>query len=109
MKTAIPLAAAAALLVTTTVASANTFALTVTNKTNSVVDAFYASPKGVKAWEEDLLNDKVLGAGESITIRFSDSRDVCEYDLLVEFYEDDLEDMTDTQNLCEIGEYEIYE
>lgn len=88
---------------------ASTFALTITNKTSSVVDAFYASPTGEDDWEEDLFGKDSLAPGASITVRFADNRDVCKYDMMFEFQGGQLEDLTDTQNLCTLGEYEITE
>jgi hypothetical protein len=101
--------AAALVIAGTSLAGANTFALTIVNSTGSTVERFYASPVGVTDWEEDLFGDQVLPAGDEITVRFADERDVCEYDLLFEFRGNDLEDLTDTQNLCEVGIYEITE
>lgn len=91
------------------VAAANTFALTIKNRTNSVVNAFYASPVNANEWENDLFEEKALPPGSSLTVRFSDSRDVCVYDMRFEFQGDDLEPLEDRQNLCELGEYEIFE
>lgn len=90
-------------------ASANTFALTITNGTRSTVETFYASPTGVSDWEEDLFGPGVLAPGDSITVRFSDARGVCDYDMLFEFSGDALEDLVDTQNLCEVVQYTLHE
>lgn len=108
MKSVLSLAAAL-IAAGTTIADANTFALTIINNTSSTVERFYASPVGVSDWEEDLFGRNALPPGGEITVRFSDGRDVCAYDLLFEFRGDALEDLTDTQNLCEVGIYEIYE
>lgn len=99
----------AAAMMTNGIAAANTFALTITNRTNSVVNAFYASPVNANEWENDLFEEKALPPGSSLTVRFSDSRNVCTYDMRFEFQGDDLEPLEDTQNLCDLGEYEITE
>ena len=90
-------------------ALANNFALTIENHTKSVVEAFYASPVGEDDWEEDMFENKVLAPGKSITVRFSDDRQVCKYDIRFEFQGDRLEPLEDTQNLCDLGTYTITE
>lgn len=90
-------------------ASAQAVEFTIVNKTKSVVNAFYTSPVGVKSWEDDVFGDQALGPDESITITIEDGRRVCKYDLRFEFQGDDLEDLEDTQDICELGEYTITE
>lgn len=92
-----------------TAAKAEGVEFTIINKTKSVVDAFYTSPVGVKSWEDDVFGEKVLGPGETITITINDGRRVCKYDLRFEFQGDALEDLEDTQDICELGEYTISE
>ena len=101
------LAASMLLLGFASAASAQSIEFTIINKTKSVVNAFYTSPVGVKSWEEDVFGDNALGPNESITITVNDGRKVCKYDLLFEFQGDELEDLEDTQNICEINEYTI--
>lgn len=96
-------------LVASELAFANTFALTIVNSTNSVVNAFYASPRSADEWENDLFGEDALPPGHSVIVRFSDDRDVCVYDMRFEFQGNDLEPLQDTQNLCEVTEYEITE
>lgn len=88
-------------------ALAQSVEFTIINKTQSVVNAFHTSPVGVKSWEEDVFGDQVLAPGESITITIEDGRNVCKYDLLFEFQGDELEDLEDTQDICELSEYTI--
>jgi hypothetical protein len=88
-------------------AKAESIEFTIINRTQSVVDAFYTSPVGVKDWEEDVFGKDVLEPGEQITITIKDGRDVCKYDLRFEFQGNELEDLEDTQNICELGEYTI--
>lgn len=99
----------AVVMMGSSITHAKTFSIKINNKTNSIVETFYASPSGVSSWENDLFEDKALAPGGSMTVRFSDDRNVCEYDLLFEFRGDDLEDLTDTIDLCTITEYEISE
>jgi len=90
-------------------ATAKTFTLTIINSTKTVIESVYASPTGVKNWEEDLLGDRAINAGGKFTVRFDDDRKVCNYDLRFEFRSKEYEPMEDTQNLCEVNEYEVTE
>lgn len=100
---------AAALSLTAGAAQAEDLVFTLKNGTNSVLNNFYASPVGVEAWEDDIFGRQALGPGESMEITIADGRTVCEYDMRFEFQGDDLDTTTDTQNLCELGEYTIHE
>ncbi len=83
---------------------------TLTNSTNSTLERFYTSPTGVNQWEEDVFGKDVLEPGESIEITIADGRTVCEYDMRFEFSDDsDLDTTEDSQDLCELGSYEIHE
>ncbi|UXS01464.1 DUF3108 domain-containing protein [Agrobacterium tumefaciens] len=95
-----------------TVASAShaeDLVFTLKNGTNSVLNAFYTSPVGVDDWENDVFGKQALGPGEAIEITIADGRTVCKYDMRFEFQGDELEDLEDTQDLCELGEYTITE
>lgn len=100
---------ASSLVLTATASKAEDLVFKLTNNTNSVLNAFYTSPTGVDNWEEDVFGRDALGPGESVTITIADGRSVCEYDMRFEFQGDELDDMEDTQNLCELGEYTITE
>ncbi|WP_162931615.1 hypothetical protein [Mesorhizobium sp. DCY119] len=103
-------AAATFCLVSTFSAQAEDLVFTLKNGTNSDLSEFYTSPIGVNEWEEDILGQDVLSAGESVRITIADGRSVCEYDMRFEFTEDsDLDTTTDKANLCELGEYTITE
>lgn len=90
-------------------AHAEDLVFTLKNGTNSVLNNFHTSPTGVESWEEDVFGDQVLEPGESMKITIKDGRDVCKYDMKFEFQGDDLDTTTDTQDLCELGEYTISE
>ncbi|WP_372004287.1 hypothetical protein P7L74_22095 [Tistrella mobilis] len=109
MKTVLRIAALIALTAWSGTAAANTFSLTIVNKTGSVLEAFYTSPVGEDDWEEDMLGDEVIAPGKQKTIRFKDDRNVCKYDMRFEFGGGDLEPLEDTQNLCDLGTYTITE
>jgi hypothetical protein len=100
----------AAVLGTAASAHAEDLVFKLKNGTNSVLTRFYTSPEGVDNWEEDVFGRDVLQPGESIKITIADGREVCKYDMRFEFSEDsDLDTTEDTQDLCELGEYEITE
>ena len=102
--------AAAALVMLAGPASADDLVFQLKNGTKSVLTRFYTSPVGVDKWEEDVFGEDVLNPGETIEITIADGRSVCEYDMRFEFTEDsDLDTTTDTQNLCELGDYTIHE
>ena len=90
-------------------AQAEDLVFTLKNGTNSVLNNFYASPVGVANWEDDIFGRQALAPGESMQITIADGRRVCEYDMRFEFQGDDLDTTTDTQDLCELGEYTIHE
>ncbi|KNY17795.1 hypothetical protein AKG11_05620 [Shinella sp. SUS2] len=103
-------AAAAALVMLAGPAAAEDLVFKLKNGTGSVLTRFHTSPVGVDKWEEDVFGEQVLNPGETIEITIADGRSVCEYDMRFEFTEDsDLDTTTDTQNLCELGEYTIHE
>lgn len=107
MKKSIICTAFAALMIMAPALHAKTFSVKIANKTESIVEAVYASPTGESNWEEDLLGDKAIAVGGSYTVRFTDDRNVCKYDLRFEFRDSDYEPLEDTQDLCQLKEYEI--
>ncbi|MEH6721040.1 MAG: hypothetical protein V7704_19345 [Aurantimonas endophytica] len=90
-------------------ASAEDLVIVLKNDTGSVLNSFHTSPVGVEEWEDDVFGDQILSPGESVELTIADGRDVCDYDMRFEFQGDELETTTDTQNLCELGEYTITE
>ena len=101
--------AAAAVLLTASVSHAEDLVFTLKNGTNSVLNNFHASPVGIDKWEDDIFGSQALGPNETMEITIGDGRDVCKYDMRFEFQGDDLDITTDTQDLCELGEYTIEE
>jgi hypothetical protein len=53
----------------------------VQNLSNSVVRELYASPITAKTWEEDLLGQKTLASGDSISANIDNGTTECYYDL----------------------------
>ena len=50
-----------------------------------------------------------LAPGGSVTITIKDGRRACKYDMRFEFQGDDLDDLEDTQDLCQMSDYTITE
>jgi len=90
-------------------AHAEDLVFTLKNGTSSVLNNFHTSPAGVDSWEDDVFGNQILNPGESMQITIADGRDVCKYDMKFEFQGDELDTTTDTQDLCELGEYTIEE
>lgn len=102
--------ALSACLASAVAAQAEDLVFTLKNGTSSVLSEFYTSPTGVDNWEEDVFGKDVLNPGESVQVTISDGRTVCKYDMKFVFTEDsDLDTTTDSQDLCELGSYEISE
>jgi hypothetical protein len=76
------------------------------NKSSTAIHEFYASPVDVKNWEEDILGQDILDAGNFARITIKDGRAVCSYDLRIVF--SDGEAMEEPGiNLCETGSYTV--
>ncbi|MEB3148287.1 MAG: hypothetical protein VKL60_04605 [Sphaerospermopsis sp.] len=80
------------------------------NKTRANMTEFYASPSGVKNWENDILGDDVLRSGKAIEINFNDERTTCIYDFQAKFADGDVVEKYDI-NICILagGSYEFYD
>jgi hypothetical protein len=55
----------------------------VTNISSQTVNNLYASPVTAKTWEEDLLGQRTLAAGQSISANIDNGTNECMYDLKV--------------------------
>lgn len=98
------------LVAVTTPSMAEDLVFTLKNGTNSVLTHFFTSPVNENSWEGDVFGNQTLGPGESMRITIADGREVCKYDMRFEFQDSpDLDTTTDTQDLCELGEYTIEE
>ncbi len=98
------LASALALMAMPVLAADHTFALH--NTTSVDLVEFYASPTSADDWEEDMLGENILAAGDSANVTIGDDRG-CDYDVKSVFADGD--EVEDTINICEIGEYTISE
>jgi hypothetical protein len=80
------IAAAAALASVTSVASAASTdgknrKVTVQNLSSQTMRELYASPITAKTWEEDLLGQRTLTAGQSISANIDNGTNECMFDL----------------------------
>ena len=56
-----------------------------------------------------MFGQNALAPGGSVTITIKDGRRACKYDMRFEFQGDDLDDLEDTQDLCQMSDYTITE
>jgi hypothetical protein len=85
MKKAFALVAAVALVSLTGTANASNDGknrkVTVLNVSSQTVRELYASPITATTWEEDLLGQRTLNAGQSISANIDNGTNECYYDL----------------------------
>ncbi|MGV8855297.1 MAG: hypothetical protein ACOH2L_11680 [Devosia sp.] len=80
----------------------------VNNLTGSVMTEFYASNTGENDWQEDILGEDVLGAGETVSINIDDGSGYCKYDFKAVF-EDGTDVISSDNNVCELSDFNIHE
>lgn len=74
------------------------------NGHSSTMMYFYASPSDIDSWEDDILGDAVLYAGDSIRINIADDRQSCLYDFRA-IFEDGSESTRYEVNVCDLSRY----
>jgi len=95
-----------ALLAVSATASAEDLVFDLKNHSSFDVTEFYASPTGVDDWEDDVLGQDVLAAGDDVEITIGDGRTQCRYDL--KFVFDDGDEVERKKvDLCETGSYTL--
>jgi hypothetical protein len=77
------------------------------NNTSTAITQMYTSPTDVNIWEDDMIGGATLESGATAEITIADGRDQCAYDIRIVFA--DGEEITDTQDLCELGTYDVTE
>ncbi len=78
------------------------------NSTRHTMVRFYASNSSRTDWEEDILGQRVLPAGQSVMINIDDGSGACLFDFKAVF--DDGDVLTRSQiNVCQISEYRYTE
>ena len=80
------------------------------NKTRVNMTEFYASPSGVKNWEEDILGGDVLRSGKNTEININDEGTTCNYDFKAKFADGDVTEKYNI-NICKLagGSYDFYD
>lgn len=89
-------------------AMAEDLAFTLNNATSAAITEFYLSPTNVNDWEENLLGNDTLSAGQSTQISVEDGRTTCVYDIKA-VLKDGREADDRGINLCELGSYTVRE
>jgi hypothetical protein len=74
------------------------------NETSFDIVEFYGSHVGTDSWQEDILGQDVLTAGDSVVINFDDGTGYCKFDFKAIFDDGD-ELVREGINICEIGTY----
>lgn len=104
MKTVSAALVLATLAVTTIDAAALDRRVRINNYTSYDIVEFYASNKGSRSWEEDILGRNILPAGESVVINIDDGSGYCKFDFLAVF-EDGEELVKYDNNVCELSQF----
>ena len=87
-------------------ASAEDLIFMLDNQSSSDVREFYTSPVDVKNWEQDVLGQDVLKAGDATKVTITDGRKECNYDMKFVFADDTTVE-EDNINLCDTGSYTL--
>ena len=75
----------------------------VNNMSSYDIVRFYASNTGSRSWEEDILGNSILPAGQSAVINIDDGSGYCKYDFLAVFSNEQQITSPDN-NVCEISQ-----
>jgi hypothetical protein len=98
------MAAALSVIVTVAPALAENRWVTIHNHTGYDIMTFHGSHVGTNSWQEDILGNSILPAGNSININFDDGTGYCVFDFRAEFEDGDVLVKEDV-NICEIGNF----
>lgn len=104
MKTVSVAIALAVMAVGTMDAAALDRRVRINNYTSYDIVEFYASNKGSRSWEEDILGRNILPAGQSVVINIDDGSGYCKFDFLAVF-EDGEELVKYDNNVCELSQF----
>ncbi len=75
------------------------------NASSYNLQQLYVSPAAADTWGDDILGVEILAAGESGTVTITDGLETCDYDL--RFVTDTGEEVSATQNLCELNTFTL--
>ena len=104
MKTASVAVVLAVMAIGTMDAAALDRRVRINNYTSYDIIEFYASNKGSRSWEEDILGRSILPAGQSVVINIDDGSGYCKYDFMAVF-EDGDEVVSSDNNVCELTDF----
>ncbi|HYC68045.1 hypothetical protein [Brevundimonas sp.] len=97
---------AVALFAPTAMAQSASIDFTLNNETDHVLTRLFISLPSTDNWEEDILGEDVLGAGESIEISIDDGLPECVYDIRADFDDGDSVQVARV-NFCELDGEEL--
>ncbi|QQR40217.1 hypothetical protein [Devosia rhizoryzae] len=80
----------------------------INNHSSYDIIEFYASNKGTRDWQEDILGRNILPAGNSVVINIDDGTGYCKYDFLAVF-EDGDELVKYNNNVCELSDFSYWD
>lgn len=80
--------------------------VTFTNTTSVDVLEIFGSNTGSNTWEEDVLGQDTLEAGQAVDINFDDGTGYCKFDFKVTFADGDEGILADV-NVCEVSDVTI--
>ncbi|WMT91300.1 hypothetical protein [Pelagibacterium sp. H642] len=80
----------------------------IVNATSETMMYFYASTVDAPTWEEDILGDSVLPAGNSVVMNIDDGSGYCRYDFRAVFA-DGTEAIQAGVNVCEVATFTFHE
>ena len=80
---------------------------TLVNDSSQTIVEMYVSAVGEDEWGENILMVEGVEAGISGDVTIADGLEVCDYDLL--FISAEGGELTQTQNLCELGTFTVTE
>jgi hypothetical protein len=80
---------------------------TLVNRTGYTISEVYVSPTRADSWEEDVMGRDVLSNGAYVQIRFGKRENICLYDLLIVF-DDQEEAEWNKLNLCQVSRITLF-
>ena len=77
------------------------------NETGVAIVVFNASHVNTEDWEENILGDRTIRNGETVTINIDDGTGHCRYDFRAIFADGDIV-VDEGVNVCEIGSHRYF-
>ncbi|WP_417232140.1 hypothetical protein [Brevundimonas sp.] len=105
-KTMLAALAMTAILAPAAMAQTESVDFTLSNKTRHTMITLYLSVPSTNNWEEDILGNDVLEAGESMNVSIDDGLEACVYDIRADFDDGDSVQVRRV-NFCELDGEEL--